>query len=83
MAGRLDDARVQTALPAAARLRALAVSWGESPAALAIAFALLNPAVSSVLFGATSPEQVAENCAALDLLERLDDAQRAALVAIA
>jgi aryl-alcohol dehydrogenase-like predicted oxidoreductase len=28
-----------------------------------------------VLFGATSPEQVQENCRAVDLLARLDEAQ--------
>ena len=38
-----------------------------APAALAIAFALGNPAVTSVLFGATSPAQIAENVNALDV----------------
>ncbi len=49
------------------RLRALAPEIGCSPAALAIAFALANPAVASVLFGATSPEQLADNVAALEV----------------
>ncbi len=35
--------------------------------ALAIAFALANPAVATVLFGATSPAQIAENVTALDV----------------
>ena len=82
MAGHLHDDRVQPALPAGEKLRALAESWGASPGPLAIAFALQNPAVTTVLFGATSPEQVAQNCAALDLLQRLDADQRTALAAI-
>jgi L-glyceraldehyde 3-phosphate reductase len=40
---------------------------GVSPSALAIAFALANPTVTTVLFGATSPEQIAENVRALDV----------------
>ena len=49
------------------RLRAQATELGLNPAALAIAFALANPVVASVLFGATSPEQLAANAAALEL----------------
>ncbi len=49
------------------RLRSLAEQVGESPAALAIAFALANPSVTSVLFGATSRRQLADNVAALQL----------------
>lgn len=45
-------------------LRALANELGLSPATLAIAFALANPAVATVLFGATTPEQIAENVTA-------------------
>jgi aryl-alcohol dehydrogenase-like predicted oxidoreductase len=48
-------------------LHALAQQGGVSAGALAIAFALANPAVTTVLFGATSPEQVAENVTALDV----------------
>ncbi len=49
------------------RLRAVANEAGVSPAALAIAFALANPAVATVLFGATSPAQIAENVEALEI----------------
>jgi aryl-alcohol dehydrogenase-like predicted oxidoreductase len=38
-----------------------------SPAALAIAFALAHPRTASVLFGATSPAQIAENVGALQV----------------
>jgi len=48
------------------RLASLASEFGTSPAALAIAFALANPVVTTVLFGATSPAQIAENVLALD-----------------
>jgi aryl-alcohol dehydrogenase-like predicted oxidoreductase len=40
---------------------------------MAIAFALLNPGVASVLFGATTPGQVAENVNAVELRSTLDD----------
>ena len=49
------------------RLRAAADGLGVSPGALAIAFALANPAVASVLFGATTPAQIAENVTALGI----------------
>jgi aryl-alcohol dehydrogenase-like predicted oxidoreductase len=39
---------------------------------MAIAFALLNPNVASVLFGATTPDQVAENLSAVDLRSKMD-----------
>ena len=54
---------------------------GAPPATLAYAFALAHPSVVSVLFGATTPEQIAENVAAVDLLARLDAAGLAALKA--
>jgi L-glyceraldehyde 3-phosphate reductase len=63
----LDDPALAPALAVGRELRALAADVGESPAALAIAFALANPAVVSVLFGATSPAQITENLTALDV----------------
>ncbi len=65
-ARRLAPAR--PALQAADELGALADEVRTTPAALAIAFALSNPAVASVLFGATSAEQVDQNVRALDVL---------------
>src|SRR6185437_15913252 len=53
--GQLDDPRVAAARELGRRLRAVAAETATSPAALAIAFALANPATASVLFGATSP----------------------------
>jgi aryl-alcohol dehydrogenase-like predicted oxidoreductase len=65
MAGELDSTRFDDAIMEAERLRTRAAEQGTTPAALAIAFALANPDVASVLFGATSPEQVRENVGAV------------------
>jgi aryl-alcohol dehydrogenase-like predicted oxidoreductase len=48
-------------------LHTLAAEVAVSAGALAIAFALANPSVTTVLFGATSPAQIAENVQALDV----------------
>ena len=71
MDGSRDDPDSQHAFRTGEELRAFADQRGESPAALAIAFALANPIVASVLFGATRPEQIAQNLAAVELLDRL------------
>ena len=78
-AGHLDDPRYASAVAATAELTRLAGRLGTGPAALALAFPLANPAVASVLFGATSPDQVRSNCAAVDLLARLGASDLAAL----
>ncbi|HUB70067.1 MAG TPA: aldo/keto reductase [Acidimicrobiales bacterium] len=82
MSDELAEPEVQRALSAADDLRALATRLGSTPAALAIAFALANERVATVLFGATTPEQVAENAAALEVLDRLDTASLTELRAI-
>jgi aryl-alcohol dehydrogenase-like predicted oxidoreductase len=64
-AGQLDDPRIADARALGRRLRGVADEVGTSPAALAIAFALANPGVASVLFGATAPAQIDENVGAL------------------
>ena len=81
-AGRLRDPAVAAAAEAGRQLAELANRLDTTPAALAIAFALINPAVASVLFGATTAEQVRQNVAALALADRLDDTQMAELEAI-
>jgi aryl-alcohol dehydrogenase-like predicted oxidoreductase len=65
--GELDDPRLMAARDTGRRLRALSEELRVPPAALAIAFALANPVVASVLFGATSPAQIAENVRAPSL----------------
>jgi L-glyceraldehyde 3-phosphate reductase len=71
----IEDPSLAARVAAGRRLRALAEEAGVSPAALAIAFALRNPAVATVLFGATSGEQIAENTGALaigpEIVERV------------
>jgi voltage-dependent potassium channel beta subunit len=52
----------------------LAGEVGCTPAQLALAWTAHNPNVSSVITGATRPEQVTENMAALEVMDRLDDA---------
>ncbi len=52
----------------------LAGEVGCTPAQLALAWTAHNPNVSSVITGATRPEQVTENMAAVEVMDRLDDA---------
>jgi voltage-dependent potassium channel beta subunit len=55
------------------KLAAVADDLGCSLAQLSIAWCLRNPHVSSVITGASRVDQVHENLAALDLLDRMDD----------
>jgi L-glyceraldehyde 3-phosphate reductase len=66
-ADELQSPRIAAARETGRALRALAEEVSATPAALAIAFALAHPAVATVLFGATSPAQIADNVGALDL----------------
>jgi aryl-alcohol dehydrogenase-like predicted oxidoreductase len=70
-AGQLDRPPYAAAVQAARQLDALADDLGHAPAQLAMAFVLLNPAVTTLLFGATSPEQVAANVGALRVTAEL------------
>ena len=60
-------------------LAALGGEWGLPTAHLAIAYALGHPNLASILFGATSPEQVRNNVAAVATFDALDNDQRAAI----
>jgi L-glyceraldehyde 3-phosphate reductase len=82
LAGRGEDPALAPARAAGRELRALARELATTPAALAIAFTMANPDVASVLVGATSAAQVAENAASADLHERLGDAGLARLRAL-
>ena len=64
-------------------LAMLAGEWGVPPSHLAIAFALAHPNLASVLIGATRPAQVVENVGAVTTFAALDEAQRAAIDALA
>ncbi|MFO7571137.1 MAG: aldo/keto reductase [Gaiellaceae bacterium] len=75
--GRLSDelgaTRWQRAFALGEHLEAFARDLDTTPARLVVAFALANPRVASVLFGATTQGQVSENVGAVELLDRLDD----------
>jgi L-glyceraldehyde 3-phosphate reductase len=81
-AGQLDEPRYAAGVAAGRELAALAADTGAAPANLAMAFALLEPSVTTVLFGATRPEQVTANLGALELAARLTPAERDRLRAI-
>ncbi len=55
------------------KLKPIADGLGVSRAQLALAWALKNPNVSTVITGASRPEQVAENMKALELVPQLTD----------
>jgi aryl-alcohol dehydrogenase-like predicted oxidoreductase len=65
LTGRLGDPRLAGALDLVASLREQAAERGTTQAALALEFALAHPRTGSVLVGATTPEQVRENAAAV------------------
>jgi aryl-alcohol dehydrogenase-like predicted oxidoreductase len=81
-AGTLTSPQAAPAVAAGQALAALARETGRDPASLAMAFALLNPSVAAVLFGATNPEQVTANLAALSVAESLSPDERRRLSAI-
>jgi aryl-alcohol dehydrogenase-like predicted oxidoreductase len=81
-AGTLDSPQWASAVAAGRELAAFARETGHDPANLAMAFALLNPAVAAVLFGATRPEQLTANVAALAVAQSLSAQERTRLTAI-
>ncbi|HEX5294209.1 MAG TPA: aldo/keto reductase [Streptosporangiaceae bacterium] len=81
-AGSLDRPPVAAAAAAGRQLAALARATGRDAAQLAMAFALLNPSVTAVLFGATRPWQVSANLGALAVADGLTSAEREQLAAI-
>lgn len=81
-AGQLAEPRYAAGVAAGRELAALAADLGHDAAQLAMAFVLLNPAVTALLFGATLPEQVSVNVGALQLASELTDAEISRLRAI-
>jgi len=61
------------------RLEEIADDVGCTLAQLSLAWAASNPDVSTVITGATRPEQVAENMEALDVMEELTEDRTAAI----
>jgi aryl-alcohol dehydrogenase-like predicted oxidoreductase len=60
-------------------LAGLADEWDVTPASLAFSFVLAHPRLSSVLFGATGPQQVHDNVASLQVFHSLNADQLARL----
>jgi L-glyceraldehyde 3-phosphate reductase len=76
----LDKEQVQAKLPRIKALNDLAKQRGQELAQMALVWLLRDPRVTSVLIGASSPEQLAENVAALEQqafseeeLQRIED----------
>jgi aryl-alcohol dehydrogenase-like predicted oxidoreductase len=83
-AARLSDApRWARTFEVGERLRLLAAELDTTAVRLALAFALANERVATVLFGASTPEQIREDVGAVDLLGRLGDSELAELRALA
>ncbi len=78
-----DNPAIVAGKQRAGALVALAGDWQVPPASLAFSFALSHPRLSSILFGATSPEQLRENVASLDVFRSLDKHQRERLEQLA
>jgi len=81
-AGTLDDPQVARARRAARELSRLAAERGVPPAALAVAFVLANPDVTSALVGATSPAQLHETAGGVTLANSLGESYLEQLRAI-
>ena len=77
--GSSDERRLERAQA----FTALAAELGAPPATLAIAWCLRNPHVSSVILGASRPEQLLQNLSALEWIDRLGEADRRRLEAAA
>ena len=82
MAGEVDSPQWEGAVRAARELAALAAEVSTTPAVLAMAFVLTNSLVATILFGATSPQQIRENVAAAEVLGALTESQLERLRAI-
>jgi aryl-alcohol dehydrogenase-like predicted oxidoreductase len=81
-AGQLDQPRYADGTRAGRDLAALGAELGRDPAQLAMAFVLLNQSVTALLFGATRPEQVRANVAAVAVAADLSADEVARLRAI-
>ena len=69
---RIEGAAGEEALEKVRQLAPIAEDVGCTQAQLALAWCLKNPHVSTVITGASRPEQVEENMQALDVAEQLD-----------
>ena len=70
---RLESEEGQTRLASVRKLADVASELGCTTAQLALAWCLKNPDVSTVITGASKPEQVAQNMEALEVVDKLTD----------
>ena len=70
----LNDPETPAKLAVVPKLAALAAELGTTLPRLGVAWCLKNPQVSSVILGASRPEQLTENLGALDVVEKLTPA---------
>ena len=78
----VESDRGQSRMARVAQLAPIADELGTTLSKLAIAWCLLNENVSTVILGASKPEQLEENLAALDVVALLDDDIQARLANI-
>ncbi|HEX5313490.1 MAG TPA: aldo/keto reductase, partial [Gammaproteobacteria bacterium] len=69
----VESERGRARIEAASKVAAIARELDATPAQLAIAWCLRNPNVSTVILGASRPEQLRQNLDALEVYERLDE----------
>jgi aryl-alcohol dehydrogenase-like predicted oxidoreductase len=70
----LNDPETPAKLAVVPKFAALAEELGTTLPRLGIAWCLKNPNVSTVILGASRPEQLTENLGALDVVEKLTPA---------
>ena len=70
---RLESEEGQARLASVRKLADVASELGCTTAQLALAWCLKNPDVSTVITGASKPEQVAQNMEALEVVDKLTD----------
>jgi voltage-dependent potassium channel beta subunit len=70
----IESERGRARIGAADEVAGIAREIGVTAAQLALAWCLRNPDVTSVILGASRPQQLEENLGALEVLEGLDDA---------
>ena len=70
---RLESEEGQAQLAKVRQLQPIALELGCTMSQLALAWCLTNEQVSTVITGASKPEQVTENMAALEIAEQLDE----------
>lgn len=66
-----EGAEAESRIKKVRQLKLIADELGASLAQMALAWCLKNPSVSSVITGASRPEQVVENMKAMDIVDKL------------